>query len=60
MIGGDHFYFKSHLAVDVARTIKRADVDRAALAAQPGVNAFDVRAVWAGARQGGVLGSTRV
>ena len=43
VIGGDHFYFKSHLAMDVARTIKRADVDRAALAAQPGVNAFDVR-----------------
>ena len=52
VIGGDHYYRKSHLTAEVARTIKRTDVERAARVAEPGVNAFEVRA----AARRGVLG----
>ena len=43
VIGGDHYYFKSHLAADVAKTIKRSDVELATMTAEPGINAFEVR-----------------
>lgn len=52
MIGGDHYYFRHHLAGDVVRTIKRTEIARVTALEPPHANAFEVRHAAAGERDG--------
>lgn len=52
MIGGDHYYFRHHLAGDVVRTIKRAEIARVTALEPPHANTFEARHVVAGGRDG--------